>query len=241
MALRDRFQELQQFKFDQLDPNNIGAWPASIRALVLAIVALVVLGLGFTFVVSEKRKELAAKEAQEQTLRESFEQKAFEAHNIDALRRQSEELEESLKELKRQLPVDTEVPSLLEDITNTALESNLKIESVVLKPEVESEIYVELPIEVKVEGAYHDLAAFVSGVANLSRIVTLHDFTLEPKDGAEHLAMTIQAKTYRYREVDDTEPAEEAAGDGKDDKGKKDDKKRKDDKGKDDASTEDKP
>ncbi len=212
MALRDRIQELQQFKFDQLDPSNIGAWPAPIRGLVLALVALIVLALGFVFVVSEKRKELEAMEAQELSLRESYEQKAFEAHNIEALRRQSEELEESLKELKRQLPVETEVPSLLEDITNTALESNLKIESVALKPEVESEIYVELPIEVKVQGAYHDLASFVSGVANLSRIVTLHDFTLAPQDGPEHLAMTIQAKTYRYRE---SEEEAEATADAK--------------------------
>ena len=203
MALKDAWEEVRQFKLDQLDPNNIGAWPVAIKGLVLALVALVVLGLGFFLVVKDQRKELAKQARAEVDLRGQFQQKAFEAHNIEALRHQSEELEESLKELKRQLPQDTEVPSLLEDITNTALESNLKIESVDLRGEQESEIYVELPIEIKVEGSYHDLASFVSGVANLSRIVTLHDFTLEPRQGAEHLAMTIEAKTYRYRETDE--------------------------------------
>ena len=211
MALKDAFEELKQFKLDQLDPNNIGAWPVAIKGLVLALLALVVLGLGFFLVVKEQRKELAKQARTEVDLRGQFQQKAFEAHNIDALRHQSEELEESLKELKRQLPQDTEVPSLLEDITNTALESNLKIESVDLRGEQESEIYVELPIEIKVEGSYHDLASFVSGVANLSRIVTLHDFTLEPRRGAEHLAMTIEAKTYRYRESEEETDAAAAA------------------------------
>ena len=212
MALKDAWEEVKQFKLDQLDPNNIGAWPLAIKGLVLGLLALIVLGLGFFLVVKEQRNVLAKKGREETDLRGQFQQKAFEAHNIDALRHQSEELEESLKELKRQLPVDTEVPSLLEDITNTALESNLKIESVDLRGEQESEIYVELPIEIKVEGSYHDLASFVSGVANLSRIVTLHDFTLDPRKGAEHLAMTIQAKTYRYRESEEeTEAAATAA------------------------------
>ncbi len=212
MALKDAWEEVKQFKLDQLDPNNIGAWPVAIKGLVLALLALVVLGLGFFLVVKDQRKELAKQARTEVDLRGQFQQKAFEAHNIDALRHQSEELEESLKELKRQLPQDTEVPSLLEDITNTALESNLKIESVDLRGEQESEIYVELPIEIKVEGAYHDLASFVSGVANLSRIVTLHDFTLEPRRGAEHLAMTMEAKTYRYRESEEATDAAAAAG-----------------------------
>ena len=203
MALNDAFEEVKQFKLDQLDPNNIGAWPVVIRGLVLALLALVVFGLGFFLVVKDQRKELAKQARVEVDLRGQYQQKAFEAHNIEALRHQSEELKESLKELTRQLPADTEVPSLLEDITNTALESNLKIESVDLRGEQESEIYVELPIEIKVEGSYHDLASFVSGVANLSRIVTLHNFTLDPRKGAEHLAMTIEAKTYRYRESEE--------------------------------------
>ena len=90
MALKDAWEEVKQFKLDQLDPNNIGAWPVAIKGLVLALLALVVLGLGFFLVVKDQRKELAKQVRTEVDLRGQFQQKAFEAHNIDALRHQSE-------------------------------------------------------------------------------------------------------------------------------------------------------
>ena len=102
--------------------------------------------------------------------------------------------------LLRQLPTDTEVPGLLEDITRTALDNDLTIESIDLRQENKTEFYIELPIDVVVEGTYHKIGSFVSGVANLSRIVTLHDFSVEPTDSAPILRMKIVAKTYRYLE-----------------------------------------
>ena len=102
--------------------------------------------------------------------------------------------------LLRQLPSDTEVPGLLEDITRTALDHELTIESITLQPERRTEFYVELPIDIVVGGDYHKISSFVSGVANLSRIVTLHDFKIAPASSPTDLKMTILAKTYRYLE-----------------------------------------
>jgi len=112
------------------------------------------------------------------------------------------EMEASFGALVKQLPSDTEVPGLLEDITLTGIGTGLEIKSIQLKPEVAAEFYIELPIEIQVTGTYHDFGSFVSGVAGLPRIVTLHDFTIKPGD-AGLLNMTILAKTYRYNDQED--------------------------------------
>ena len=112
-------------------------------------------------------------------------------------------MEATFGALLRQLPSDTEVPGLLEDITLTALDNGLKILSVDLETERAAEVYVELPITVTVEGGYHQFGQFVSGVSSLPRIVTLHDFRIVPKTGPTDLTMTILAKTYRYLEEDE--------------------------------------
>ena len=115
--------------------------------------------------------------------------------------RQMVEMEESFGALISQLPSDTEVPGLLEDITNKGLLNGLEISSIDLQPEVAREFYVELPIAISARGSYHDLGAFISGMAGLPRIVTLHDFTIRAdKDGGSALGMSITAKTYRYKD-----------------------------------------
>ncbi|MNJ59949.1 Pilus assembly protein, PilO [compost metagenome] len=112
------------------------------------------------------------------------------------------EMEESFGAMLRQLPSDTEVPGLLEDITRTGLGSGLEFEEIKLMPEVAQQFYIELPIKIGVVGAYHDLATFVSGAASLPRIVTLHDFEIKPlsADSGSKLRMGITAKTYRYND-----------------------------------------
>jgi type IV pilus assembly protein PilO len=109
-------------------------------------------------------------------------------------------MEVSFNALKQQLPKDTEVPGLLEDIDEKGVDSRLEIQSITLLPEVASEFYIELPIEIKVSGGFHEFGAFVSGVAGMPRIVTLHDFSIGKKDKGSNLSMTINAKTYRYKE-----------------------------------------
>ena len=200
MALQDSLKQLQNFELSELDVNNVGAWPAAVKGIVMALLLAMVLGAGYYFHLTEKRATLARVQAEEQTLRREFEDKSQQAANLDIYRQQKVEMEETFGTLLRQLPSDTEVPGLLEDITRAALENELKIESITLQPERPSQFYVELPIEISVEGNYHRLGQFVSAVANLSRIVTLHDFTIAPQQRAEGLKMTIQAKTYRYLE-----------------------------------------
>ena len=111
------------------------------------------------------------------------------------------EMETTFGALFRQLPTDTEVPGLLEDISHTGLTAGLTFNSIQLAPEASKEFYVELPIDIEVKGGYHSFGAFVSGVAALPRIVTLHDFEIVPSSGKTHeLIMKVRAKTYRYKE-----------------------------------------
>ena len=134
-------------------------------------------------------------------LRSEFEKKAFQAANLEAYRKQMVEMEESFGALVSQLPSDTEVPGLLEDITNKGMVNGLEFDSIELQPEVTREFYVELPIQIVAKGSYHDLGAFVSGMAGLPRIVTLHNFVIRqinPEGGV--LALNITAKTYRYKD-----------------------------------------
>ncbi len=201
MALADSLEQLKTLDVNNLDMNNIGSWPGPVKVILMIILFGLVLGLGYSLHITDKQKDLVKVERVEVDLRKDYEDKAAQAANLDAYRIQKQEMEEAFGALLRQLPSDTEVPGLLEDITRTALDNDLKIESIDLQPENQTEFYVELPIEVVVEGTYHKIGSFVSGVANLSRIVTLHDFRVEPLKGTNQiLRMEILAKTYRYLE-----------------------------------------
>ena len=200
MSFADQMESLKKFDVNDLDFNNVGSWPAAIKAIVLLLVFGLILGGGYWFMIKDQYAALDRVEAEEATLKQQYEAKAFQVANLEAYRQQMEEMEESFGALLKQLPKDTEVPGLLEDITNTGLGTGLAINSIALKPEVTREFYVELPIDISVRGTYHDLASFVSGVAALPRIVTLHDFNIKPngKSDAGELVMAISAKTYRY-------------------------------------------
>jgi len=200
MALQDSLDQLKSVDLNNLDLNNIGSWPAIVKGLLMLILFGLVLSVGYYWHITDKQKELDLAEAKEVDLRKEYEDKASLAANLDALRVQKKEMEEAFGALLRQLPSDTEVPGLLEDITRTAIDNDLKIESIDLQPEKRTEFYIELPIEIVVEGNYHKIGSFVSGVANLSRIVTLHDFEIEPMRDSDMLRMEILAKTYRYLE-----------------------------------------
>lgn len=196
MALQDSMDQLKDFDLSDLDMNNIGGWPAPIKLIAMLLLAALVIGGGYYFYLTSKQQDLEQVQRKEETLRKDYEDKSFRAANLDAYRQQKTEMEATFGALLKQLPKDTEVPGLLEDITRTALDNELKIDSIDLAQERQTEFYVELPIKIKVEGDYHKLGSFVSGVANLSRIVTLHDFEIVPTD--TRLVMDIEAKTYRY-------------------------------------------
>jgi type IV pilus assembly protein PilO len=202
MRLSDWFEGLRKIDINDLDTNNMGSWPPAIKALAGILLMILVFSLGYSFSISDLQSQLELKREEESTLKEQFANKAHMAANLELYTQQMKEMENSFGVLLRQLPSDTEVPGLLEDITRTGLGSGLEFEEIKLLPENTQQFYIELPIQITVTGAYHDLATFVSGVAGLPRIVTLHDFDLAPAnpEGGPKLRMSILAKTYRYND-----------------------------------------
>ncbi|MEH6557521.1 MAG: type 4a pilus biogenesis protein PilO [Oceanicoccus sp.] len=202
MAFSDALQELKEFDVNDLNLDNMGSWPIAIKLIVWVIVFIAVLAVGYVYDVSDLQKNLEKEQKKELDLRSQFESKAYQAANLDAYRKQMVEMEESFGALVSQLPSDTEVPGLLEDITNKGLASGLDINSITLSNEVAQEFYVEKPFKIVVRGNYHDIATFVSGIASLPRIVTLHDFEITQSEDAI-LNMKITAKTYRYKDLEE--------------------------------------
>lgn len=196
-------------ELNSLDFENVGGWPTPIKIGAAILVLVVVVVLGYFLSISDANQTLEQQRREEVTLLQGYEKKAFEAHNLDQFRKQLAEMEQTFGALLKQLPKDTEVPGLLEDITHTGLGSGLEFENIELRNEIEKEFYAELPINIQVIGDYHGFGSFVSGVASLPRIVTLHDFTVtRPSDSNQELAalgllrMDITAKTYRYSSKD---------------------------------------
>jgi type IV pilus assembly protein PilO len=201
MALEDTMRSLREFDLGSLDFDNVGSWPVAVKVIIWLLLLLAVLAAGYYYHIEDLQLQLAKEEAKEVELKKDFEKKAFQAANLDAYRQQMVEMEESFGALVSQLPSDTEVPGLLEDITNKGLLNGLEIASIDLQKEAAREFYVELPIAISASGSYHDLGAFISGMAGLPRIVTLHDFTITAKGkDANDLSMNIIAKTYRYKD-----------------------------------------
>ena len=202
MSISESLESLRKVDLADLDFENAGSWPAPVKAIASILLLVAVLVAGYKFHLEDIQLQLEQQRVEEQSLREQFTLKAFQAANLEAYKEQMKEMEESFGALLRQLPSDTEVPGLLEDITRTGLASGLEFSEIKLVPEVQQQFYIELPIQIVVEGGYHDLATFVSGVSSLPRIVTLHDFDLAPinKDEPSRLRMSVLAKTYRYND-----------------------------------------
>lgn len=209
-------QELQQ-----LDPRDPGRWPLAVRigAAVLAFVALSLV-LGYLLVWQEKDPQLTQKRAEEQQLRDTFKTKHMKAVNLEVYEQQLKDIERSFGALLRQLPGKTEVPSLLVDISQTGLAAGLEEKLFQPANEEKKDFYAELPIKIRLSGSYHEFGEFVSGIAALPRIVTLHDIQITPaaKDaGYDELTLDLTAKTYRYLDENEMQaPAEdEPKGKGK--------------------------
>lgn len=199
MALADSLKSLQEIDFSDLSLDNIGSWPMPVKVIAWVIVFLLACFVGYNYHLKELQAQLDQTRDSEQELRRQYESKAFQVANLDALRTQLAEMEEQFGALLGQLPKDTEVPGLLEDITEKGVDAGLVFTSIDLLGERAAEFYMELPIDINVTGSYHDLGGFASGVAGLPRIVTLHEFTIKPGSNSAELSMQIQAKTYRYK------------------------------------------
>ncbi|MCI5105432.1 MAG: type 4a pilus biogenesis protein PilO [Pseudomonadales bacterium] len=195
--------DLKNFDWNDLtDLDTIGVWPVAVKVLITIVIFGAVLTAGFFFHIQNLQTELQTVATDETQLRVEFEQKAFLASNLEAYRAQTVEMEESFEELLLQLPSETEVPGLVDDVTETGVGSGLEFDNIALENEVTQEFYIELPIDIDVIGDYHDFGTFVSGVASLDRIVTLHDFAITTRQDS-FLNMNIEARTYRYRDVNE--------------------------------------
>ena len=190
--------------FKGFDPNDMdfsasGNWPIGVKIVCYLLVIGIIVAAGWHFYITDKQTGLKREIAKEPGLKSVYQEKAFQVANLAALRKQMEDVEGKFEELKKQLPTEKEVPGLLDDITNLGTDSGLDIGSINLAAESKKEFYIELPININVSGSYHQLGQFVSGIAGLSRIVTLHDYSISPS--GNKVSMQISAKTYRY---DDT-------------------------------------
>jgi type IV pilus assembly protein PilO len=187
-----------------LDPRDPGRWPLAIRGFFVALIFAVFAGLAWYLLVwNDDRPVLQKAEADELDLRSQFENKQQRAANLDAYKAQLAEMERSFGAMLRQLPGKTEVPNLLVDISQTGLSAGLQEKLFQPGPEKSNGFYAELPIRIKLVGTYHQFGAFVSGIAALPRIVTLHDIVITPvsdKGSFDTLTMDVTAKTYRYIE-----------------------------------------
>ena len=193
-------------ELQSLDVNDIGRWPLAFRAaaIVLVFVAVTFAGIWFT-IVKDKAPVLQRAEAEEQELRVTFENKQRKAANYDAYKAQLAQIEQSFGTMLRQLPGETEIPSLIVDISQTGLAAGLQEKLFQPQAEIPKDFYAEKPIKIQLSGGYHEMANFVSGIAALPRIVTLHDINITPEQQGsfDSLSLEVTAKTYRYIEEAD--------------------------------------
>ena len=196
---------------DDLDLTNVARWPAAARAVIILVMMGCIIFLGYWFHTKDQLLELDKTAQLETDLKFLFEKKAEQATNLEAYEQQLEDMRESFGAMLRQLPNQTEVADLLVDISQTGLASGLEFELFKPQPENPKEFYAELPISIRVVGEYHEFGNFVSGVAALPRIVTLHDIHISRVgDSKTLLGMNVTAKTYRYLEQDEIDDAAEA-------------------------------
>lgn len=198
-------------QFNDLDMENIGGWPTQVKTVFAIILALLVFVGGYYFFVSDALDGYDAEQRKETQLRQDFQSKYQLAANLDLYRKQLQEMESQFAELLKMLPSQNEMPGLLDDLTFVATDSGLKIKSIDWDAEIQREFYIEYPIRMSVEGGYHQLGKMVSGVADLPRIVSLHDFVIKREENGEQLSMDVLAKTYRFKEGADNTKAKKGA------------------------------
>lgn len=194
---------------NNLSFDNIGSWPLPVKIVFILIICAAILGVAYWKDVSPLQDSLAKVQEEEQNLRVTFEAKQKKAANLEALKQQLEDIKETFGDLLKRLPNKTEVAALLVDISQQGLGAGLEFD--LFKPgrEKPADFYVELPINIRVKGDYHEIGEFISGVSDLPRIVTNHDIKIRPVGGGNTgLVLETTAKTYRYMD----EEEEEAAG-----------------------------
>jgi type IV pilus assembly protein PilO len=204
-------------QFRSLNPNEPGQWPMLPKMVTWAFVAVIMVALGWFLLLSSAHDELDTERAKEPTLKADYRNKLGQAVNLAELRKQKLQVEEYVTQLEKQLPGKAEMDALLSDINQAGLGRGLQFELFKPGQVLVKDYYAELPISIKVSGRYHDMGAFAGDIANLSRIVTLHNLniTSAPKDSAGALAMEATARTYRYLDANEVEEIKKAAAKAK--------------------------
>ena len=211
VAIKKKKMTVDQFfqQFNTLDMNNYGSWPLSVKITCWIFIFLAVLALGYFVVIRSQLEAIANAQAKEQSLLNEFKEKDSKLRNLQQYQTQLQEMEANFNQQLEQLPKETEIPSLVEDINLTGVNSGLKFKNIRLENEVKQEFFIEQPISIEATGDYHAFGAFTTGIAALPRIVTLHDFTVEAKQDTEKksdipvINYTVKAKTYRYVGADE--------------------------------------
>lgn len=198
-------------QFKGLNLNQPGQWPALPKLVAWFVVAGVVVFIGWTTLLSDAHDQLDAEVAKEPALKEDYRNKLGQAVNLSELRKQKLQVEEYVTQLEKQLPGKAEMDALLSDINQAGLGRGLQFELFRPGQSVVKDYYAELPISLRVSGRYHDVGAFAADVANLSRIVTLHDISIEGnRSGGDVLVMEATARTYRYLDTTELESIRKA-------------------------------
>ena len=200
-------------QFRSLNPNEPGQWPLLPKIITWSAVAVVMIVLGWFMLLSAAHDELDAERAKEPALKQDYRAKLGQAVNLAELRKQKLQVEEYVTQLEKQLPGKAEMDALLSDINQAGLGRGLQFELFKPGQVVVKDYYAELPISIKVSGRYHDIGAFTSDIANLSRIVTLHNLNIAStaREASGALAMEATARTYRYLDAAEIEEIKRAA------------------------------
>lgn len=215
------FKEFRR-SFESLDTQNYGSWPSAVKMTVLVMIVGFIAALSWALPVSGKIDEIAAAEGQKETLLESYREKESRARHLEAYEAQVIQMESEFNTLLEQLPKETRVSELVEGINMTGVGSSIRFQDISVEPEIEKEFFIEQPIRIAALGEYHQFGNFISGLAALPRIITMHDFEVsnpQPTlDAIPELNLVLQTKTYRSKVIDDTvadvAPAEDAAAGG---------------------------
>lgn len=199
--LSSQGRALRRLEKEDLDLQNAGRWPDSLKALALALLLGAILVASNWLLISGIREDIASFQAEQQELLERYRVRSFQAANLGAYQQQMTIMEATFSELLSRLPIQREIPRLIENIQAEASGQRLDVQAVNLRDEQKRDFYTELPFEIRVRGDFHRLAYFMEGISSLDRIITLHDFTLSPVSGSgqpTQLNLQLQARTYRY-------------------------------------------
>lgn len=200
--MNSTLKQLQDFDFNNIEWERMGVWPTPVKAIFCLLIMVIIIATGYLGLIKPAQEELQRLQADEVRFMRDYESKAFQVANLDAYRLQLVEMRQTFESVLRQLPNDTEIPDLLVDINETALSSGLQVGQLSIGTPTQRELFIEQPLRLEATGGYHEIGTFVSGISALPRIVTLHDYTIQPinTSGEARLRLAIDVRTYQYRD-----------------------------------------